>query len=436
MKKSDTPLLIFDDQRKLVYQTKHARFLGLQSFTCLTNHVPRLPKLFSSCDQCSSLLSGSKLHHRLHSFLLVNTTHNLVQKCFNETTNNNIFGYISQRNPKKIRQTFINNSKFSYSYDLDVNHTSYYFVLRVHSWPQEIRQIYEQRQRSWPIDIGRLFEETCFIRIETHKQDQSTMDKCPACEKLLSSSADSTWSYTYTSIEAKLVSMMTDEQIRFSSIIWNYLNGKTQGQLPFNIFKHTLFYFFEQYSSDCFISSDLLTYTHHFTDFLFNRLQQKFIPHYFNSTHNLYDDHLSITLMSSISIKMTYLDLKNFSLYHLPKSSLFLYQFIYLIQFQTNFLQTSKANSIQTILDTHECVVKQLLSGIQMYKRQLDTNLAKKIQQPLTLDCLYRYQEDNVQTILDYLPLLRDKEPSLLIHSFWSMFIQYFNCLFDDLFIS
>jgi hypothetical protein len=59
-----------------------------------------------------------------------------------------------------------------------------------------------------------------------------------------------------------------------------------------------------------------------------------------------------------------------------------------------------------------------------------------KSHRPLTLDCLYRYQEENVQIILDYLPLLRGKEPSLLIHSLWSMFVQYFNCLFDDLFIS
>jgi len=76
------------------------------------------------------------------------------------------------------------------------------------------------------------------------------------------------------------------------------------------------------------------------------------------------------------------------------------------------------------------------LSGIQIYKRQLDTNIAIKTQRQLTLDCLYRYQEENVQIILDYLPLLRDKEPSLLIHSLWSMFIQHFNFLFDDLFIS
>jgi len=362
--------------------------------------------------------------------------------CFNETNNNTIFGYISQKNPNKIRQTIINNSKFSYSYDLDVSHTSYYFVIRVHSWPQEIRQIYEQRQRLWPNNIEKLFDETCFIRINNYEENLITKTKCFAYEKFLSSSFDSTWSYTYTAIESRLISIMSDEQIRFSSIIWNYLKGKTQGELPFNIFKHTLFYFFEQYSFDGFISSDLLSHAHLFTDFLFNCLQRKLIPHYFNSNYNLYNDNLSITLMSSISIKMTYLDLKNFSIYLLPKSSLYLYHFIYLIQYQTNFLQcllactSSKTDSIQTILDTHEVVIKQLLLGIQIYKRQLDINMAIKIHRPLTLDCLYRYQEENVQIILDYLPLLRDKEPSLLIHSLWSMFIQYFNCLFDDLFIS
>lgn len=432
--------MIFDDQQKLVHLSKHARSLGLQSFTCTTNHVTRLPKLFSSCEQCSTLLSGSKLQHRLRPFLLVNVTHDLVQKCFNETTNNTLFGYVSQKNPKKIRQTLINNCKFAYSYDLDVSHTSYYFVLRVHSWPQEIRQVYEQRARLWPINIENLFDQTCFLRIDTHQAHQPTTNKCLSCEKLLSASADCTWSYTYTAIEAQLISLMSDEQIRFASIIWNYLNSKTQGQLPFNIFKHTLFYFFEHYSSDCFISSDLLTYAHLFTDYLFNRLQDQCIPHYFNSNWNLYHEHLSITLMSSISIKMTYLDLKNFTIYLLPKCSLVLYQWMYLIQFQTQFLQcllactASKTNSIQTILDTHELVLKQFSMGIQTYKRQLDTNMNMKT--PLTIECLYRYQEENVQIILDYLPLLRDKEPSLLNHSFWSMFIQYFNCLFDDLFIS
>lgn len=362
--------------------------------------------------------------------------------CFNETNNNTVFGYVSQEFPNKIRRTVINNAKFSYSYDLDVSYTSFYFVLRVHSWPQEFRQIYEQRQRLWPVNIDKLFEDTCFIRIDNNEQDILTANKCLTCEKILSSSIDSTWSYTYAAIEAKLVSVMSDEQTRFASIIWNYLNGKTQGELPFVIFKHTLFYFFEQYSSDAFTSNDVLTYGHYFTDFLFSRLQSKTIPHYFNSNYNLYNDNLSSTLMSSISIKMTYLDLKNFSVRLLPKSSLYLYHLIYLIQFQTNFLQcllackSSKTNSIQTILDTHELVMKQLSSGIKTYKRQFESTIATKTHPPLTLDCLYQYQEQNVQTILDYLPLLRDKEPSLLIHSLWSMFIQYFNCLFHDLFIS
>ncbi|CAF1232737.1 unnamed protein product [Adineta steineri] len=442
VKKFHTPSLIFDDQQKNVYITKHAHTLGLQSVTCITNNVTRLPKLFSSCDHCSLLLSGSKLNKRLHPFILVNTTHNLVEMCFNETNNNAIFGYISQKHPTKIKQTIINNSKFAYSYDLDIGHSTFYFVLRIHSWPHELRQIYEQRHRLWPINTDKLFDGTCFIRINTTEQNIPTINKCLACEKMLSSSSDSTWSYTYTAIEAKLVAAMSDDQIRFASIIWNYLNGKTHGELPFRIFKHTLFYFFEQYSSDCFISCDLLSHAHLFTDFLFNCLQTKSIPHYFNSNYNLYTDNLSTTLMSSISIKMTYLDLKNFSIHLLPTSSLYLYQLIYLIQFQTNFLQyllactSSKTNSIQTILDTHELVIKQLSLGIKTYKRQLDTNIALKTHKTLTLDCLYRYQEENVQIILDYLPLLRDKEPSLLIHSLWSMFIQYFNCLFDDLFTS
>ncbi|CAF1475756.1 unnamed protein product [Adineta steineri] len=442
VKKFHTPSLIFDDQQKNVYITKHAHTLGLQSVTCITNNVTRLPKLFSSCDHCSLLLSGSKLNKRLHPFILVNTTHNLVEMCFNETNNNAIFGYISQKHPTKIQQTIINNSKFAYSYDLDIGHSIFYFVLRIHSWPHELRQIYEQRHRLWPINTDKLFDGTCFIRINTTEQNIPTINKCPACEKMLSSSSDSTWSYTYTAIEAKLVAAMSDDQIRFASIIWNYLNGKTHGELPFRIFKHTLFYFFEQYSSDCFISCDLLSHAHLFTDFLFNCLQTKSIPHYFNSNYNLYTDNLSTTLMSSISIKMTYLDLKSFSIHLLPTSSLYLYQLIYLIQFQTNFLQyllactSSKTNSIQTILDTHELVIKQLSLGIKTYKRQLDTNIALKTHKTLTLDCLYRYQEENVQIILDYLPLLRDKEPSLLIHSLWSMFIQYFNCLFDDLFTS
>jgi hypothetical protein len=57
-----------------------------------------------------------------------------------------------------------------------------------------------------------------------------------------------------------------------------------------------------------------------------------------------------------------------------------------------------------------------------------------KAYRPLTLECLYRYQEDNVEFILDYLSILREREPSLRTHSLWSMFIQYINSFFDDLF--
>jgi hypothetical protein len=356
--------------------------------------------------------------------------------CFNEINNNNTFGYISQINPNHIRQTIINNSKLNYSYDLDVDHTSFYFVLRVKSWPQEIRSIFEQRERLWPLNIENLFANTCFIRCNDNKHETSPINKCHSCEKMLSSSSDSTWSYTYAAIENQLILSMSDGHIRFASIAWNYLNGKTQGELPFIIFKHTLFYFFEQYSSDSFITHDLLNYIHIFLDLLVNRLQTKSIPHYFDSNYNLYNDNLSIKFSS---IKITYLDLKNSSIYLLPKSSFYLYRLIYLIQFQSNFLhylRSTKTNLIQTILETHELVIKQLSSGVKTYKHQFDSTIAIKSHRPLTLDCLYRYQEENVKIILDYLPLLREKEPSLLIHSLWSIFIQYFNPLFDDLFIS
>jgi hypothetical protein len=253
---------------------------------------------------------------------------------------------------------------------------------------------------------------------------------------MLSSLSNSSWSYTYAAIECQLILLMSDEQIRFASIVWNYLNGKTQGEFSFIIFKHTLFYFFEHYSSDLFITSDLFSHISLFIDFLFNCLQTKSIPHYFNSNYNLYNENIS---MNFISFKMNYLDLKKFSIYLLPKTSLYLYHLIYLIQFQSEFLQffsSLKTNLTQTILDIHELVIKQLSSGVKTYKQQLDSTIILQSFRPLTLDCLYQYQEENVQIILDYLPLLREKEPSLLIHLFWSIFIQYFNSLFDDLFIS
>jgi len=359
--------------------------------------------------------------------------------CFNQTNPNSTFGYISQNNPRKIRQILLNNSKFAYSYDLDVIHTSFYFVLRVQTWPQDVRQIYEQRQRSWPMNIEQLFEDTCFLRIELiESTDQSkSSSKCSNCEKHFSSSIDSSWSYTYAAIESKLIEMMSDDQIRFASILWNYLNGKTQGQLPFNVFKHTLFYFLESYSPDFFLSSDLVLQTHLYTDYLCHCLQIQSIPHYFNTNFNFYNENLSLILTNLLSTKMTYVDLKNFQIYHQSKSSSYLFYFLYLIQFEKHFLQdlfASKTNnSLQAILDTHQSVIQKFLLGIQIYKRQLEGNQTQLIQRTLTLDCLYHYQEDNVQTIVDYLPLLREKEPLLLLHSLWSMFIQYFNCLFDDL---
>ncbi len=360
--------------------------------------------------------------------------------CFNETTNNTIFGYISQLQTTRIRQTIVNNSKLTYSNDLNVNKTDFYFVLRLRSWPKEIRDTFEQRQRLWPSDVHRLFEKTCFIRIKDDTQETSKNNKCHSCEQAFSSAITSSWSYTYAAIESQLVHVMSDEQMRFASIVWNYLNGKTQGQLSFIIFKHTLFYFFEQYPSDIFLNNDLLIYAHLFSEFLLVRLQTKFIPHYFNSHFNLYDQtSISTNLINLITSKITYLDLKNFSILTLPSTSIYLQQLTYLIQFQSNFLQrllSCTTNSIQTLLDTHELVIKQLSNQTKIAKRQQleSMTMPLMIHRMLTLDCLYGYQEQNVQIILDYLPLLRDKEPSLLIHSLWSMFIQYFNCLFDDLF--
>ncbi len=343
------------------------------------------------------------------SFMISKATYNLMQICFGELTKNNLFGYISQIDSNRIRQTIINNSKLNFSYDLDVDYIDISFVLRVQSWPEEIRSIYEQRIRLWPTNIEQLFDQTCFIR---YKDELS--------------------SYTYAAIEGQLVRLMSDGQIRFASMIWNYLNRKTEGKFSFLIFKHTLFYFFEQYSSDSFMNSDLFSQISNFLNFLNNRLQTKSIPHYFNSNYNLFHENISIPM------PMSYLDLRNSLIYNLPKSSMYLYHLMYLIQFQSNFIKyfpLSKTNLTQTILDIHELVIQQLSLGVKTYKQQLDFSIAIQSHRRLTLDNLYRYQEENVQLILDYLPLIRLKEPSLLLHSFWSIFIQYFNSLFDDLFI-
>ncbi|CAF5026526.1 unnamed protein product, partial [Rotaria socialis] len=120
--------------------------------------------LLSSCDHCSLLISGSKFNNHLHSFLLANVTYNLVQTCFNEINNNNSFGFISRKHSNRIQQIIVNNSKLSYSYDFDVDQTSFYIVLRLQTWPQEIRSTYQQRTRFWPINVENLFKNTCFIR--------------------------------------------------------------------------------------------------------------------------------------------------------------------------------------------------------------------------------------------------------------------------------
>ena len=78
---------------------------------------------------------------------------------------------------------------------------------------------------------------------------------------------------------------------------------------------------------------------------------------------------------------MTYLDLKHFSLHTLSPSSLYLHQLTYLIQFQFNFLQrllsctTSNTNSMQTLLDTHEHVMKQLITSIKSNKFHHEVHL-------------------------------------------------------------
>ena len=435
LKTFDRPSFIFDENNRFVYLTKFSRWNEFKSITFRTKDVLGI---FSSCDHCSLLLSATKFNQCLRTFLIVNATYNLIKICFNEINNNHIYGYISQNYSNKIQQIIINNSKLNYSYDIDVNHTDFYLVLRVQSWPQEIRSIYEQRKRLWPLNIENLFHRTCFIRYNGKEEEMMMSDNCSNCEKVLTSLLNSSsWSYTYVEIETQLILMMSNGHVRFASILWNYLNGKTQGQLSFNIFKHTLFYFFEQYSSDSFTTSDLHSHINLFTKFLFNCLETKSIPHYFNSTYNLYNDNISTTLMHLISSKTIYLDLKHFSLYHLPKSSLYIYHLIYLIEFQSNFVHyfhSSKTNLIQTILDTYELIFRRLSLGVKIYKRELCFTTSIK-SCSLTIDCLYQYQEKNVQLVLDYLSLLREKESSLLVHSLWSTFIQYFNSLFDDLFI-
>ena len=433
LNKSDTPSLIFDDEHKLVHVTKYARWNELQPLISFNDH---LSDRFSTCDDCSTILSCSNLSQRLHLFLLVNATHHLVEKCLQAAHQKCTFGFISQKQSNQIEETTIDTSKLTYSYDLDVEHRSFYFVLRVRSWPEEMRSTYERRSRLWPWDTAKLFDRTCFIRIRDDAPDIPRKSVCPSCEQLLCSRSKSSWSYSYATIEAQPISQMSNEHRRFASIALNYINGKSQGKFPFVLFKHVLFYFFEQCSFDEFTTSDVLSPLQLFTEFLFDRLQTPSLAHYFNPDEHLSTERISLELLS---MKTNPTDVNQCSMRCLSPSSAYLYHTFYLIQFQFNLFESllsSKSNTMQTLLDLDTAVIRQLSLGVQAYKQQLDASITIKSHRSVTLDRLYRYQENNIQFILDYLPMLREKEPSLLIHSLWSMFIQYFNSFYDDLFFS
>ena len=334
--------------------------------------------------------------------------------CKDIPINEDLFGYISSIDSNRIHQILIDNSKITHSSDLDIHSTEISFVLRVQSWPKEIRSIYEQRHRFWPIatDLSSLFQSTCFIRSNGNEYQTLIKESCSHCEQILSI-CSSSWSYTYSAIENELVKLMTDGQKRFASINWNYLNKKSEGQFPFILFKHTLFFFFEQYPSDQFTRNDL---TKTYLDYFLDCFQKKSIPHYFNSILNLFNENISIEWLSTPFLSGHSL------IYILPDSAMYLSSLQYLIEFQSKFLDhfpSGKSNITQTILETDQYVRKRL-----------------SIPDPLTLDCLYQYQQSNVQIIVEYLPVLRLEESSLLLHAFWSIFIQYFHRLFDDQFKS
>jgi hypothetical protein len=431
----ETPSLIFDDRQQLVHVTKYARWNDLQSIVGHTNHRTDLSDLFVRCNHCTSFLSAWKLNQRLKAFLLVNTTHHLVQQCLNDIQRKHLFGYISQIRPYRIQQTIIDNAKLAYSYDLDVDSTSFEFVLRVRSWPDDIRSTYEQRSRLWPLETRQLFDQTCFICIRSSMADVSTESHCSTCEEqLLLLPTSRSWSFTYAAIETQLTSLMSSEHRCFASICWNYVNSKSQGAIPFAIYKHVLFFFFENHPFDGLTHADLLAHIPLFTKFLVDACQRKRLPHYFNVTHNLYTDQLNIDVFT---LDIVQHDRKYFSVHRLANSSSYLYRLIYLIVFQSNLFEsllTSKCHTNQILLDLDRSTSEQLLQGFQVYRQQFDASIPMKAYRPLTLECLYRYQEDNVEFILDYLSILREREPSLRTHSLWSMFIQYINSFFDDLF--
>lgn len=338
---------------------------------------------------------------------MANATYNFMQIFLRKSSNQqDRFGYISTRDSNRIQQILIDNSKLKHSSNLNVHSTEISFVLRIQSWPKDLRSNYEQRHRYWPssIDLPSLFQSTCFIQ-SNETNHQLSLDKpCSHCEQILSTYSSS-WSYTYSAIENQLIQLMSNEQKQFASILWNEFNTRSHEQFSFILFKHTLFYFFEHYPSHNFPNSISI-----FLGYFLDCFQRKSFPHYFNSMINLFHENIAIEWMST-SILSGYS-----SIYTLPDSDMYLPSLQYLMEFQSKFLEdfpSGKSDIIRTILETDQ------------YVREHQVN-------SLTLDDLYRYQEMNVQIIIDYLPVLRRKESSLLLHAFWSIFIQYFHRLFDD----
>ena len=413
---SDRPSLIFHDETKHVYLTEHAPCSV--SLSSRIYHSKDHFRRSSPCENCSSLLSPVQFTEYFHSFLIANVTYNLMQMFLDKRSNQrDQFGYISSINAHQIEQIVINNSKLSHSSDLNVHSTKYSLVLRVQSWPKEICSNYEQRHRLWPTNISSLFQSTCFIRSQgTIAYQTSRDDQCSNCQQTLSSISGSSWSYTYAAVEDELVRLMSDGHKRFASIGWNYLQKTSHGQLSFAIFKHTLFYFFEGYSLEEFRTHDFTDQLSSFLRYLLYRFQTESIPHYFNSHVNLFNANLPFDWLTIPIIS------PHTSIYTLPDSSLYLSHLFYLIEFQSKFLDefpSIKSNITQSILDAHRYALERISIP----------------QHSITLDCLYQYQQSNVQIILDYLPAIRLQESSLLLHVFWSIFIQYFNPLFDELFL-
>jgi len=197
---------------------------------------------------------------------------------------------------------------------------------------------------------------------------------------------------------------MSDEQKSLAVTLWNYLNSKTDGRLSYRIFKHTFFYFLENVS----MLMNFSRLKSDFIEFFLGRLDRQQCPHYFDSNRNLYHDQ-----MKTITSKLRMIDSESRSI---SISSNYFSKLTYLIEFLRHF-QLSRTVLTENILSTHELVSQQIELNYQLELDQLD-----------------RYQEQNIEIIRNYLPFIRQYEPSLIVHTYWSLFIQYFNSLFDDVF--